>query len=75
MGWTPVVARRASIFDIEEAFRGKRQFLRATVVGFPGDEEDEAPAGSAPPMKDGDLDREAVAARVAEMFGIGRKKG
>lgn len=71
LGWTPQVTRRASIFDIEMAFKGKRQFLRATVMGFPDEDE---PDTTVTTVKNGVLDRDAVAEKTKNLFGMFAKK-
>ena len=53
---------QTSIFRIELAMDAKADFVRKTNPFGSG--EGESPAAAAPPMKDGELDREAIAARM-----------
>ena len=59
---------QTSIFRIELAMDAKVDFVRKTNPFGAG--EDESPAAAAPPMKDGELDREAVAARLEKAFAL-----
>jgi len=65
LGWTPDVARRASIHEIEAAFEGLLKRYDATVMGFSSRHDDEA-KGNPPTTGDGDLDRETIADKLRQ---------
>lgn len=70
MGWTADATLGTSIFILEAAIDAKMGFLRATVPGF-AEAQEQAKEGGKPPVKDdGSLDRDAVADRVRDMFGV-----
>lgn len=59
---------QTSIFRIEMAMDAKVDFVRKTNPFGSG--EDESPAVAPPPMKDGELDRAAVAARMEKALAL-----
>jgi hypothetical protein len=64
---------RTSIFRIELALDGKVDFLKKTNPWGSGEDESDTPKGgktAAPPMKDGQLDRDAVVDRMERAFAV-----
>lgn len=73
LGWADAQAMRTSIHRIELALAGKVDFVKKTNPWRTSDEgagSAQPTSGKGPPMKDGQLDRVAVAARMEKALAL-----
>lgn len=72
LGWTDAAAMRTSVHRIELALDGKADFVRKTSPWGrePAGGAGQGGTGRRPPVREGELDREAVAARMEKALAL-----